>query len=206
MKITKFVHSCLLLEEAGKKVLIDPGNYSAEVLDLNSLSGLSYLLITHEHQDHMHAPIIKKIYAKFPGLKVISNQSVAGILEKEGIPVDTSGDDFVHVEEIPHEKIFMGPPPANTLFTVGGKLTHPGDSHHFESTTEILALPVQAPWGSTTDAVNLAVRLKPKVIIPIHDWHWNEAARENMYQRLEEYFENLRIKFIGLQTAVEYEL
>ena len=213
MKITKFVHSCLLIEESGKKVLIDPGNYSAEVLDLSHLSNLSYLLITHEHQDHMYIPFIKQVVEKSPNIKVISNSSVAKILEGEGIKVirprrsDAQdprglGGDFVEMEEVSHEKIFMGPSPANTLFKVGRRLTHPGDSHHFESSTEILALPVQASWGSTTDAVNLAVRLKPKIIIPIHDWHWSDKARENMYKRLEEYFGKLGIKFIGLQTGL----
>jgi len=213
MRITKFVHSCLLIEESGRKILIDPGNYSEGVLDINSIDSLDYLLITHEHQDHMSLPLIKQLLAKFPDVKVISNQSVAEILGKEGISVtrprrsdaqDLRGldDKFIQMEEVPHEKIFMGPSPANTLFKVAGKLTHPGDSHHFTSTTQILALPVQASWGSTTDAVNLAVKLKPKVIIPIHDWHWSDEAGKVMYQRLTEYFEKVGIKFIGLQTGL----
>lgn len=61
-------------------------------------------------------------------------------------------------------------------------------------------------WGSTTAAVELAERLKPKVIIPIHDWHWNEQAREWMYQRLEKYFESLGIKFLGLETGQQVEI
>lgn len=201
MKITKFVHSCLLIEESDKKILIDPGNYSAEILDLSYLSDLSYLLITHEHQDHTYIPLIKKILEKFPGVKIISNQSVAGILSVEGIKVSTEGDDFIKMRDVPHEQVFGSKPPQNVLFTVNGKLTHPGDSHSFTETTEIMALPVQAPWGSTTSAVSLAEKLKPKFIIPIHDWHWNEEARENMYKRLEEYFATLSIKFIGLENA-----
>lgn len=206
MKITKFVHSCLLVEENNKKILIDPGDYSAGALDLNYLSGLSYLLITHEHQDHMYLPLIKEILGKFPGLKIISNSSVVGILGAEGIQVSTEGDDFIQTEEVLHEKVFGITPPMNVLFRINGKLTHPGDSHHFSKTTEILALPIQAPWGSTTDAVNLAEKLKPKVIIPIHDWHWNKEARKNMYKRLEEYFATLSIRFIGLETGVTIEV
>ena len=206
MKITKFVHSCLLIEDRGKKVLIDPGNYSEQALDLSNLSDLSYLLITHEHPDHMYLPLIQKILEKSPDVKIISNQSVAEILDKEGIKVSTEGDEFVQLEDVPHEKTFMGTPPQNTLFKLGGKLTHPGDSHHFNETAEILALPVQAPWGSTTQAVDLAEKLKPKIIIPIHDWHWNEEARENMYKRLAEYFRGIGIKFIGLKTGVPVEI
>ena len=203
MKISKHVHSCLLIEEAGKVFLIDPGNYtvSENALDLSSIPQLDYLLITHEHQDHTDLSLIKEIFAKFPEVKIFSNSSVAVILEKEGIKVGTSGNELVTLETVPHEKIFMSNTLAkNVMFTIAGKFSHPGDSHHFETSSAILALPVQAPWGSTTAAVELAVKLKPKVIIPIHDWHWNEKARKSIYQRLEEYFRSLGIRFIGLET------
>lgn len=208
MKITKFVHSCLLIEELDKTILIDPGNYTFEekALDLGSIPTLDYLLITHEHQDHMYIPLIKEIVQKFPAVKMISNSSVAGILRNEGITVDTQSDQLIQLETIPHDKNFMGPTVQNTIFTIGGRLTHPGDSHHFAKTSEILALPVTAPWGSTAGAVELAEKLKPKIIIPIHDWHWNEKARENMYKRLEDYFASMEIKFLGLETGKEVEI
>jgi len=213
MKISKHVHSCLLIEEAGMVFLFDPGNYTSDekALDLEKITQLDYLLITHEHQDHMDLGLIKEILAKFPEVKIFSNSSVAEILGNPpaggGIEVQTKGDDLVTLEEVPHEKIFMSNTVAkNVMFIIAGKFSHPGDSHHFETSSEILALPVQAPWGSTTDAVELAVKLNPKIIIPIHDWHWNEKARKSMYQRLEEYFKPLGIGFIGLETGEVIEV
>ena len=205
MKISKHVHSCLLIQEAGKIILIDPGQYTyeAKALDLNSISNLDYLLITHEHPDHFYLPFIKEIIAKFPEVKILTNLSIVELLNKEGIQSASEGDDFVKIEEVPHEKIFGTDPPKNVMFIINDKLADPGDSHHFQTSAEILALPIQAPWGSTTAAVELAERLKPKVIIPIHDWHWNEQARLGMYQRLEKYFESLGIKFLGLKTGQE---
>src|SRR3989344_9294140 len=120
MQITKFVHSCLLIEEDSKKILIDPGNYSEESLGVNSLNGLDYLLITHEHPDHMYLPLIKKTLEKSPEVKIISNPSVAGILGNEGIKVSTDGDKFIKLEEVPHEKIWMGKPVQNVKFIVTG--------------------------------------------------------------------------------------
>lgn len=63
MKISKHVHSCLLIEENNTTILIDPCNYTYEekALDINSLGKLDYLLIAHEHQDHLHIPFIKEI-------------------------------------------------------------------------------------------------------------------------------------------------
>jgi L-ascorbate metabolism protein UlaG (beta-lactamase superfamily) len=89
------------------------------------------------------------------------------------------------------------------MFNIGNIFSDPGDSFSFKSTKKILALPVQAPWGSLTQAVELAVSLKPEVIIPIHDWHWNEIARNAFYKRLEDYFKNEGINFISPQTGVE---
>ena len=209
MKISKHVHSCLLVEEEGERFLIDPGNYTFEenALDLNVIESLDYLLITHEHPDHMHISGIIEVVKKFPDIKVISNTSVAKILSEQGIKVKSSGDELVSLVEVPHEKVF-GPnqPPQNVLITVAGKLTHPGDSLHFNLNTPILAMPIQAPWCSTTEAVEKALELRPKVIIPIHDWHWNEKARENMYKRLTDFFAGQGIEFKGLKTGEVVEI
>jgi L-ascorbate metabolism protein UlaG (beta-lactamase superfamily) len=78
MKITKFIHSCLIVEIENKNILLDPGSYTAEenALNIEEIDTLDYLLITHEHQDHMHLPFVKQIVKKFPEIKVMSNQSL----------------------------------------------------------------------------------------------------------------------------------
>ena len=63
MKVSKHLHSCLLVEDdAGPVALLDPGNYTLEesALPVDELSRLDFVLITHEHQDHMSVPLIKK--------------------------------------------------------------------------------------------------------------------------------------------------
>ncbi len=208
MIISKHLHSCLLVKDAGKVFLIDPGNYTyeAKALNLDSINQLDYLLITHDHQDHIYLPFIKEVLAKFPNLKIISNQAVVDFLAKDNINVSTTGDNLIVLEKAPHEPIFFGTVPENTVFKINNKLTHPGDTHHLQSTTEVLALPIQAPWGSTTNAVNLALKLKPKIIIPIHDWHWNDRAREGMYLRLVDFFVKNNIKFIPIENGEEVEV
>lgn len=203
MQVTKFIHSCLLLEEQDKIILIDPGNYTYEgkALNLDLIKNLDYLLITHEHPDHFYLPFIKEIIEKFPQVKILTNSSIVDILAKEGIIAASLSDDFIKIEEVPHEKVFGINPPKNALFRVGGILTDPGDSHSFSSTTKILALPIQAPWGTITQAVELAETLKPETVIPLHDWHWHEKARQWMYKRLEDYFGKIGIEFIPTQTG-----
>ncbi len=205
MTISKHIHSCLLVKENGLDVLIDPGNFTYEEkgLDLDNLGKLDYMLITHEHADHMHVPFIREILKKFPSVKIITNPSAAEILKKEGIDAGTDAVQGIALSETHHEKIFGMTVPQNVQFSIFNKLTHPGDSLHFNLYTHVLALPLQAPWGSLTEAVEYALSLKPQVIIPIHDWHWNEKARESFYQRLEKFFGENDIDFKSLKTGEE---
>ncbi len=208
MKITKYLHSCLLIEEQGKTILIDPGNYiyEAKIFPLSTLSQLDYLLITHEHADHFHIPFIKEILAKFPDTQIISNESVVSLLEKEGIQASSEGNDNITFNPVPHEDVVLSVPPLNILFTLFGKFADPGDSHHFSTNVPILALPIQAPWGSFADAIKLAEAISPKFVIPIHDWHWKDEVRKGMYQRAAEYLLQSDIQFKGLETGETVEI
>ena len=208
MKITKYVHSCLLVEEKEKVALIDPGIYTAQskALDLRYIKKLDFILITHEHADHLYIPFLKEILVQFPDIEIITNPSVSLLLERQGIKASHKGNAYVGPEEAKHERLFFGQAPENALFHIFSRLTHPGDSFGFSETKEILALPVQAPWGSTTQAVEKALELKPKIIIPIHDWHWRDEARKAMYERLAEYFKEHNIEFRGLETDKTFEI
>lgn len=208
MKISKHLHSCLLIEDSDKTTLIDPGiyTYEAKALTIEQVTKLDYILITHEHQDHCHPLFIQELVTKFPQVKVISNSSVVALLQKSGINATTEGDETISLEPFPHEKLWDKEAPSNTVFTVHKRLTHPGDSLQLTATAEILALPLQASWGSTTAAVEKALALKPKYILPIHDWHWKDEIRRGMYQRLEAFFTPLGIEFKSLETGVTVEI
>ena len=209
MKISKHIHSCLLVEDQGKTILVDPGNYSyeAKALDITSLNHIDAIVITHEHPDHMYIPWIKEILEKFPHTPLFTTESAKKLLEQEGIPnVSMKGNEFIELTPVPHERIWMGSPAENVKATLFEKVTTPGDSHSFDATTEVLALPVQAPWGSTTAAVELALRLQPKAIIPIHDWHWRDEARKAFYARLVDYFAQYHIDFKAVETGEVIEI
>ena len=174
-------------------------------MDVNSLGQLDFILITHEHEDHMHLPLVKMAAEKFPEAGIITTPSAAKILGKEGLQASTEGNEFIEVEPAQHEKV-LGTAPENVLFRVFGKLTHPGDSHSFNSTTEILAMPVQAPWGSFVAAIEKAAELKPKTVIPIHDWHWRDEARKRMYEMAGEHLRKHGIKFKPVESGEAFQL
>jgi len=207
MIVTKYTHSCLYVEYNETTIVIDPGNYSYEAHkeDVLGKDKIDYLLITHNHPDHMHLPFIKEIIEKHEDIKVLSDPESRSMLEKEGIEMVNSIES-ISLAQAPHEKVFGITPPENVLFEIFGQLSHPGDSLNFDLKTPILALPVQAPWCSLTQAVEFALSQKPKVIIPIHDWHWNAQAREAFYNRLEKYFAEQNIEFLPLISGTPQEI
>lgn len=202
MVISKHEHSCLLVEDKGKVVLLDPGNYTYQdkALDLSALRQLDYLIFTHEHQDHFFLPFVKEIVAKFPSVLIIATPHIVELLGKEGIKAASDGPEDIVVKPVAHESVLGFALPQNIQVALFNKLTDPGDSLHFDLQTPILALPVQAPWGSMVEAVERAVVAKPEVIIPIHDWHWKDEAREAFYAMMTQFFAKKNIRFIPLQT------
>ncbi len=204
MQITKYVHSCLLVEHDGYAVLFDPGEYSydSHLLDLSSLSKLDVVIITHEHQDHYHVPFLQDILRKFPQVQIVTNTELAQVLKQVSPNVNNAIPSWITSEEVVHERVFgVSEMPQNSLFTVFNTLTHPGDSFSFHTSSSVLALPLQAPWGDVTEAVELAEKLAPKIIIPIHDWHWKDEARKGVYARLEQYFLKQGIRFLNIESG-----
>jgi len=154
----------------------------------------------------MHLPFVHEIVAKFPNVTIITNPSIVALLEKENIKAGSTTDAVVKLENSPHEKLWDKMPPENVVIHLFNKLTHPGDSLHFEQTGDILALPLTAPWGSTTEAVTKAMSMKPRIIIPIHDFLWKDEIRMGMYERLTEFFKSHNIAFKGVETGQVVEV
>lgn len=209
MKITKLAHSCLLVEEQGKNILIDPGVYSESFMDkVLSLPNLGYILITHEHFDHFSPQLVKSLIEKFPDVAIIGPESVYEKLSQEDITTKEVQNDEIHYSDSPHEKMFFkGPMVENIAFTIFDRLTHPGDSFQFKTSAPILALPVDAPWGSSVQAFNKAIEVKPQIIIPIHDAMMKDEALESfLYPSLTKVFSDEGIEFKGIKNGETIEV
>jgi L-ascorbate metabolism protein UlaG (beta-lactamase superfamily) len=201
MKITKLGHSCLLVEmpaPLNRTALFDPGVFSK--VDVKGLAYLDDIFITHIHADHMDPELMKKLVTKFPEARITATPEIVTRLKDQGIIAHSEPPEGAVFFDSPHEAIrplYAHEPPQEIGVHYLDKLSHPGDSHSFSETKEVLALPVQAPWGSARDAVKLGLKLKPTYIIPVHDWHWNPEARKALYQAMEEVFDAAGITFIS---------
>src|SRR3989344_4908595 len=157
MKITKFGHCCLLIEENGVRILTDPGTYSTQQSEVKNID---FVLITHEHADHFHIDSLKALLKNNPQAKVITNKGVGALLEKDGIAFsvvengqnsDANGvliEGFGENHALMHTSI---PPIQNTGYFIANKLFYPGDAFtNPEKQVEVLALPVAGPWRRLT--------------------------------------------------------
>jgi L-ascorbate metabolism protein UlaG (beta-lactamase superfamily) len=211
MKITKFVHSCLLVETGGENILCDPGQFSWEsgVVDVQKFPNLDTVVVTHEHFDHFHKPFVEAILARFPDVWFVTTPPVAKMLADMGVKsVSTDGHGSVKVfSKKRHASIEpLGEAPENIAVHIADTLTVGGDRHDLEESKQVLALSVTAPWGHMMEAAAMAMRLQPKVIVPVHDWHWNEAARAGAYGALEGFFKSKGITFIKPVDGQAFEV
>jgi L-ascorbate metabolism protein UlaG (beta-lactamase superfamily) len=176
MKIHKIGHCCLVIEDQGVKVLTDPGNFSTGQDDVD---GVDAVLVTHEHADHFHIDSVKRILDRNPGAPVVTNAAVAKLLSEAGVPYTLLedggtiriGDLTIEAFETQHAEIYPGIPRVlNTAFCIGDRLFYPGDAFLVPLLPiEILALPVVAPWMKTSDCIDYARKVKPRVCFPVHD-------------------------------------
>ncbi len=176
MKIQKIEHSTVVIEEAGVKILFDPGIFS---LAAAGIEGINFIVITHKHADHFDVELIKKLLVNNPQAKIIANSDTGVDLEKaelkyelvdDGKTFDMNGvslEAFGKAHAPIHPSVTL---PENTSYLVAGKFYHPGDAYHIcAKPVTVLALPLSAPWGTLGQSIDYALDIKPKKCFSVHD-------------------------------------
>ncbi|MGH7157412.1 MAG: MBL fold metallo-hydrolase [Candidatus Saccharimonadales bacterium] len=172
MKITRYFQSCLLIEENGARILIDP---SAQEKDrLGDFGKLDAVFYTHEHGDHFDAAMAQT-FVEQGTAAVYANASTAKQIDasktvvEDGKEYDVKGLKIKAIE-LPHCLMVDGSTSVqNTGYLVGGKLFHPGDGKEIESlSVDTLAVPIAGPDISLHDAYAFTMQVSAKQVIPIH--------------------------------------
>jgi L-ascorbate metabolism protein UlaG (beta-lactamase superfamily) len=217
MKITKFGHCCLLIEVPSPKgavvrILTDPGTFSTAQ---NQVKGIDFVLITHEHADHYHIDSVKAVLANNPQVKIVTNKAVAALLKKENVDCGIVG----HGESADLNGISLkgwGTKHAviwkdfgqveNTGYLIGG-LWYPGDAFtDIEWKPDVLALPVIAPWMKASEALDYAVRIRPRKVFPVHDAFLEGPIGAGAFHRLPKMIlEKEGIEFVALDAGQSAE-
>ena len=190
MRITKFGHACLLVEDNDTRILLDPGTMSKGFATLEAIDGV---LVTHDHFDHIDSKSVAALLKRNPQAKVYAEKGGAKVLAEDGIEavVVADGDDFkvknlrVQVAGEFHDPIHRDlPAMSNVGYLIGDRLFYPGDALTVPPfAVEILALPTGGPWMKTEEGIDYLTEIKPKVAIPVHDAVY---ARPGMFNRMYE--------------------
>jgi L-ascorbate metabolism protein UlaG (beta-lactamase superfamily) len=137
MKITKYVHSCLLVETPERVALFDPGMMSQAAIPIDQLDQLDDIIITHAHPDHISLEIVKELVGKFPGVMITAPSEVVAMLGREGITASDMESPGIEFFDSPHENMSpLGEPPSQNGVHYLDILSHPGDSHSFHETKQ----------------------------------------------------------------------
>lgn len=213
MVIKKFLQSCILLEEQGRRLLIDPGDMSffeKKILP-EDVGGVDVIVFTHRHRDHFDPEILKSILSLRAAV-ILSHEEIGEKLKESGIPhtlittgeTKTIGGFTIEAIEAPHGPSWKMPP-YNLGFKIDNIFFHPGDCVSLENVeTRVLALPIFGSWMRFPEAVSFAKRVKPKYVVPIHDALIKDVFLERVYEYYREPLEKGGISFypLGLENSL----
>jgi L-ascorbate metabolism protein UlaG (beta-lactamase superfamily) len=178
VRITKYTHSCLRVEDGGGVLVVDPGMFSERA----ALAGADAVLITHEHADHLDVEAVTQAVAERPGLRIYAHADVLPLLTgvAEAVTAVEAGATFTAAgfevrayggqHAIIHQDI---PRIANLGFLISdasGSVYTPGDSFRVPGEhVDTLFVPLNAPWLKLSEAIDFVRAVRPGRAFALHD-------------------------------------
>ncbi|GAA2684623.1 MBL fold metallo-hydrolase [Actinoplanes palleronii] len=177
MRLIKFTHACVRLEDGDRRLLIDPGVWT----EPEAFDGITDVLVTHEHADHIDLEQIATRLATRP-LRLYAPAAVRAAAPDEKLaavisPV-ASGDTFtaggfaVTAVGGSHAEVYRGQPGCANLGYVVEGVYHPGDSFFVPDKDRLvstLLVPAGGPWFKLAEALDFVRAVAPQRAFPIHD-------------------------------------
>ena len=198
IRLTLFKHASLAIEYDGLEIYVDPVTQIGETeIDYSSMPKADYILVTHEHYDHLDPKAIAEL--EKPSTEIILNPTSQKQLGK-GIAMSndqtmTLGNGIV-LESVPaynttpgREKFHPKGNGNGYILNLDGKRIYiAGDTEDIPEMSEIkdidiAFLPVNQPYTMTIDqAEKAALTIKPRILVP---YHFSDTPVEQLKQRLD---------------------
>lgn len=195
MQLTHFGHSCLLAAFDQTSVLFDPGTFAH---GFEGITGLSAIVITHQHPDHVDIARLPALIDGNPGAALYADPQTAAQLGAPCRAVHvgdelTVGNLTIRALGGRHAVIHPEIPIIDNISYVvdegdrRARLMHPGDALFVPGEPiEVLATPAAAPWMKISEAVDYLRAVAPTHAVPIHQGIIAPEARGIYYGRLTE--------------------
>jgi L-ascorbate metabolism protein UlaG (beta-lactamase superfamily) len=186
VRVTKFTHSCLRVENGDSVLVVDPGGFSERA----ALTGADAVLITHEHFDHLDVDALSDALTQQPGMRIYTHADVlpklAAVADRaEAVTAGqtfTAADFTVRAYGGQHALIYSEiPRVANLGYLIEDGDTSvytPGDSFTVPdgAQVETLFVPLNAPWMKLAEAIDFVRAVRPRRAYALHDAMLNETG------------------------------
>lgn len=190
MRVTKFEHAALRIDEGSETLVIDPGSFTAP---LDGLGGVVGVVLTHEHPDHWTPEHLDHILRAAPGTPIYAPSGVAQAASDHDITVVAPGETvevgsftlrfFGGTHEVIHSSI---PTIENVGVLVNDAFYYPGDSYAVPEGVRVdtLAAPLGAPWLKVGEAIDFVLSVAPRRAFGTHDMTLSDAGKAMHRDRL----------------------
>lgn len=174
MRITKYEHACVVIEEQGRKLVIDPGGFTTSFQDFNDIVAV---IVTHIHADHLNVDTLQQIVAVNPDVQIFTTPETANKISDLPATAVAAGNS-VTVEPFTME--FFGgqhaeihsaiPRIQNVGVMVNDTFYYPGDSFTPPNRpVRLLAAPSSAPWLKASELIDFLRIVKPAEAFATHN-------------------------------------
>ena len=206
MRITKLEHASLVVEEGGRRLVVDPGGLTNPILGLTAVDAV---VVTHEHADHWSADQLKRLQDANPQVVILGPAGVAAAAEGFDVRIVAPGDSmtvegwslrfFGGNHAVIHPTI---PIIENLGVLIDDRLYYPGDSFHVPVgvAVDTLAAPIGAPWLKIGEAMDFVGQVAPRRAFGTHDGVLSAVGRTMANDRLKAVVEARGGEWFALQA------
>jgi L-ascorbate metabolism protein UlaG (beta-lactamase superfamily) len=208
MRITKFGHACVRLEQDDSTIVLDPGAFT----DPEAVDGATAVLVTHEHADHWTPETLRRTDAPVFTIEAVAaaiRDQAPDVAERvtvvrpgqdidPGVPTTVVGEKLAIIHpELPH---FDN---SGYLISLGDiTVFHPGDALTVpKQDVDLLLLPVSAPWLKVSECIDYARDVGAQRSLGIHDAIYSEIGHSVITAQLQRFLGERAQTYVRLEAG-----